>query len=276
MDKKILIACPVSNREWVLSHYLNHILKIDYPKDLICFYFIINNTTDNSHEILKEFKANHEAEYGGIKIEVYNSRNKFKDERVTEIREKHTYDWLSELRNKMLKECYSKGYDYLFSCDSDILVSPNILKRLLEHEKPFVAGLIYNGYLFRPFDASSNYDTVANAYKYPNILKGNVRDGYTHIVNYKVKNPNLNPVGTLVETDFTGAVFLASLDVCRVAKYSWNKQGEDEPFSRTVKDAGFTLYCDCSVYSQHMMNKHILDLYLDGKLTFANGEIIRV
>ncbi len=276
MNKKILIACPISNREWVLNHYLNNILNIDYPKDLISFYFIINNSSDKSYEILKKFKDENKSIYSNIKIEVYNSKNKFKDERINEIREKHTYNWLSELRNKILKECYSNDYDFLFSCDSDIIVPSNILKRLLSNNQDMVAGLIYNGYLFTPPNSPKDYDPIINAYKFPNILKGNIKEGYLHIVNYRVKNPNLNPEGTLVEVDFTGAVFLASKEVCKVAKYTWHKQGEDEPFSRTIKEAGYALYCDASCYSQHMMNKDILDLYLDGKLKFSNGDIIKL
>jgi len=275
MNKKILISCPVCNRGWILPHYLEHIYNIDYDKKLIDIYWVVNNSTDSSLDLLKDFKEKYKLEYNNIIIDIYNGKKNFKDDRVTAIREKFTYDWLSELRNRILKKCYSNDYDYLFSCDSDILVPRDVLKSLLSHNKDYVAGLIYNGYLFTPPDEAKDYDPIINAYKYPNILK-KVEGGYMHIVNYKVKNPTLNQKGTLIETDFTGAIFLASKDVCSIMKYAWHKQGEDCPASETAIKAGFKLYCDVSCYSQHMMNQKILDLYLKRELKFANGEIVKI
>ena len=276
-NQKILIACPVSNREWVLSHYLEHLYKIDYPKNLISLYFIINHSTDKSSDILKEFKNKYRNEYGHIKIEFYDSKNRFKDDRGMQTRMKFTYGWLSELRNKIARECVKRDYDYLFSCDSDILVPSNILKKLLSHKVDMVASLIYNGYLFTPKNASDGYNPMDNAYRYPNILEGNRMNGYKHIVNYHVKNPNLtNEKDGLFEVDFTGAVFLATNEVCKNGRYEWHNQGEDEPFCKSVKDKGYKIYCDTSCYSQHMMNEEILDKYLHGELTYVNGETIKM
>lgn len=276
MDKTVLLSAPLHNRAWILPHYFDKVYKLDYPKKLMSIYFIVNNCTDNTLELAKEFKSKYESEYNSIKIEVYNSAEKFQDDRFVHIREKYTYSWLSELRNKMMKECYNKGYDYIFSCDSDILIAPDTLKRLLSHNKPYIAGLIYNGYLFKPSSSDKNYDTIVNAYKFPNILKGNLRDGFSHIVNYKVKNPNLNPIGTLQETNFTGAIFVAHRDVCRVMKYEPHAQGEDCLASISAQNAGYQLFCDVSIYSQHIMNQDLLQKYLNGELKFSNEEAVKL
>jgi len=274
-NKRVLIANPISNRAWILPHFLQHIYDLDYPKHLISFYFIVNNSTDDSLNMLKEFKEKYKSEYDDVKIEILNSPTKFKDDRVTQIREAHTYTWLSFLRNRITKQCVKGNHDYLFSCDSDILVSKDCLTRLLSHNLPYVASLIYNGYLFTPPNSASNYDSLSMAYKFPNILKYD-NNTYVHIVNYKVKNPNLNPVGTLIETDFTGASFVASKDVCKVMEYDWHKQGEDLPASLSAKKAGYTLYCDASVYSQHIMSEELLHKYLNGELKYANGDVIKI
>ena len=277
VDKKILISCPISDREWVLPQYLEKLYSIDYPKKLISFYFIINHSSDKSSDIIKEFKRKYKHEYGHIKIEFYDSRNRFKDDRGSKTRSELTYHWLSELRNKIINECVKRNYDYLFSCDSDILVPSDIIKRLLSHKKDMVASLIYNGYLYTPPKALSTYEPMDNAYKYPNILKGNPYTGYKHIVNYGVKNPNLiNEDECLQEVDFTGAVFLATRQVCEVGRYKWHSQGEDEPFCRSIKDKEYNIYCDLSCYSQHMMNEEILRKYLNKELKFTNGDIIEI
>lgn len=277
MDKKILIACPISNREWVLDYYLNNIYKIEYPKNLISLYFIVNNSSDRSSDILKEFKSKYKSEYNNIKIDICNSKKNFKDDRSAKTRNEFTYNWLSELRNKITRECVKRDHDYLFSCDSDILVPSNILKKLLSHKKDFVASLIYNGYLYTPKGAEEDYDPIKNAYKFPNILRGSAYSGYKHLVNSNVKNPNLvDYENSLTEVDFSGAVFLASKEICGAGKYCWHQQGEDEPFCRSSKMKGFKLYCDLSCYSQHMMNDNILKMYLNEDLKFSNGEVIEI
>lgn len=275
MNKRILIGFPVSNREWVLPYFLKHIENIDYDKKLIDIYCIVNNSKDASLQLMQDFKNKYKDEYNSIQIEIYNNSKYPKDERTTIIREQ-IYHFLSELRNKIISKCVTLNCDYLLSVDTDILVPNDILNRLLSHNKDYVAGLIYNGYLFTPRHESFDYNPILNAYKFPNILKLNSQNTYTHVVNYRVKNPNLNEKDTLLEVDFTGAVFLATQDVCKVAKFSWNVQGEDEPFCRTAREAGFKLYCDLSLYSQHMMSKQILDLYINENLKFSNGDVIKI
>jgi len=276
MNKKILIACPVQNREWILDHYLQHIYNIDYPKHLISLYFIINNTNDNSREKLQDFKDKHQSEYSHITIEIDNCDINFKDNRSMKTRMEHTYTWLSHLRNKIIRQCVKRNHDYLLSCDSDILVPSNIIKKLLSHNKPLVASLIFNGYLFTPPNAPEGYDPIHEAYRYTNILKKKSLDKYIHIQSEDIKNPQLVEDSKLLEVDFTGAVFLASKEVCDAGRYSWHIQGEDEPFSRTVKNKGYKLYCDVSCYSQHMMSQDILDLYLNGDLCFENGDVVKI
>jgi hypothetical protein len=274
MNKRILIGCPVRDRELYLPYYLEHIYNIKYDKKLIDIYWIINNSTDKSYDLLKEFKDKYKDEYNSITIEVYNNRKYPKDERTVQVREK-IYYWLSELRNKLLKKCIDLNCDYLFSCDSDILIPNDILTRLLCHEKDLISSLIYNGYLYKPSNENSDYNPILNAYKFPNILKLE-NNTYKHIVNYKTKNPNLNPINTLTEVDFTGAVFLATQNICKDSYYEYHIQGEDEVFSRIAIQKGYKLYCDLSLYSQHLMNENILEMYLNGELTFANGEVIKI
>lgn len=268
MNKKILISCPISNREWILPTFLEHLLNLDYNNQLISLYFIVNNSKDSSYDILKEFKVQNQAKFRDIIIEVYNSKEKFVDDRVDVVRIKKTYHWLSELRNKILKKCYSGDYDYLLSCDSDILVRPDILNRLLSHKVDVVASLIFNGYLYQP--PIKDYNPIENAYRFPNILRKE-DDRYRHICTYKTKHPHKNDIGKLVEVDFTGAVFLASKEACKNTFYGWHEQGEDCVWSENLIKNGYKLHCDISCYSQHIMSEKLLQMYLNEELRFADG-----
>lgn len=252
--QRVLIATAIQNRAWVLPYYLRYIYNIEYDKKLIDIYWIINNSTDKSYELLSEFQNKYLSEYNSIKIEVYNNSKIPNDERTSKIRENYTYQWLSQLRNKILKKCVEINADYLFSCDCDILVKSDILKRLLSHNKSIVASLIYNGY---------KYVGLEKAYQYTNILKDLGNRNYQHIVNYRTKFPEKNEKGTLVSCDFTGACVLMSQNVCEKTEYSYHKQGEDEPWSWSARQAGFEMFCDVSMYSQHIMGFEFLDVFKD-------------
>lgn len=254
-DKKILIGCPVSSRGWIIPYYLRNLYNLDYDKKLIDIYWIVNNSTDNSLELLQEFKQQYKNEYNSIGIEVCNSKNKFTDNRKTEIRQKYSYYWLARLRNKLLKKCLALHADYLFSSDSDILFKRDILKRLLSHDKDIISSIIYNGYLYT--------GSPDEAYKYSNILREVDHNLYEHIVNFRIKYPDKNPLGTLVSCDYTGACILITKEVCSKVKYGWHQQGEDVVFCRTAKQAGYDLWCDVSMYSQHVMSPEFLEQFKD-------------
>jgi hypothetical protein len=253
--QKILVACPVHARGWVIPYYLRNLDNLDYDKKLIDIYWIINNSTDNSLVLLQEFKRQYKNEYNSIELEVYNSKDKFTDDRRLNIRIKSTYYWLAELRNKMLKKCLDLNADYLFSSDCDILFKRDILNRLLSHNKHIISSLLYNGYLVTK--------SPDEAYKYPNILRKAADNRYEHIVNYRVKYPDKNCVGTLIPCDLTGACILISKEVCAKAKYDWHQQGEDEYFCRSAKQAGYDIWCDISMYSQHVMSPELLEQFKD-------------
>jgi hypothetical protein len=256
MEKKVLISCPISNREWILPYYLNHVYNIEYNKKLIDIYWLVNNSKDNSLQFLKDFQKKYEHEYNSITIEIYNKKDMPRDERTTYVRETFTYNWLSELRNKILKKCVKLNCDYLFSCDSDILFPSNVLTKLLSQNKDVIASLIYNGY---------EYASVNEAYKYPNIL--NKANGtYLHVCNYYVKNPHECKEDKVIEIDATGAIILISKRVCEKTNYSFHKLGEDIHWSKSVQDEGFKLYCMLNCFSYHIMSERILDLYKNNKL----------
>ena len=276
----ILVSCPIHNRQTILPYYLKHILNLTYPKQNITLFFIVNNSTDSTLQILKEFRNTYQNEYRNIEVKEYNTNLSKGDERTDEMRKQHTYNHLATLRNKIIKKCVKEDHDFLLSCDSDILIRSTIVEDLLYYNEKFgakfIASLIYNGYKHIPIDAPSDYNPIQNAYKFPNVLKRVGFNSYKHICNWNVKNPNLVDKDVLVETDFTGAVFLAHRDVCKDMVYAYHDLGEDEPASRSAILSGHKLYFAPSVYSQHLMDNVVLERYLNGKLTFANGEIVNI
>jgi hypothetical protein len=57
-------------------------------------------------------------------------------------------------------------------------------------------------------------------------------------------------------------------------EYKEHKLGEDLHASLTAIKAGYTLYCDVSLFSVHCMSEEILNLYLNGELKFNDGTVV--
>jgi len=225
----ILIGCPVHNRAGILANYLDVCRAQDYDGD-VSFYFIANNCTDDTVKIL---------DWYDVCYKVVDNPDIMPDKRIKQDRRSTIYSWLATLRNAMLDKAISIGADFFLSCDSDIIMRPDALSRLVAHNVPAVSSLVYNGYLVCPEEPQ----------KYPNILKW---DGtkYVHQTNWYIKNNIPAPYGKIIATDFTGACILIRKDMFKY-RYGYYYQGEDEPFCRSVRAHG--LYCDISVFSHHIM-----------------------
>ncbi len=219
--KNILIASPIRNRSWILSEYLYFLSRLDYPKKNLSFHFILNDSLDSSAEILADWKAAHEKEYRYIRISEVNFDypHDWGEDRVVTAeamlnRKNKTYKSLSVLRNLILDLAWlDMDVDYLFSVDSDILVNPDILNKLLATNKDIVAGLIGNG--------NFNYNFMPLA-------------GHRNIL----------PLEKLFEVTTTGAVMLISRKVFenKLIRYSPEKTGEDEGFCMSARTHGFKSY----------------------------------
>ena len=243
MNKRIMVFAPVHQREWVLPYYLRNLYNIDYEKKKIRVLWIVNNCTDKTLELLQNFKDRHEGEYESIDIQIWNNSEvgtpkEIEHYRDTDYRNKIVYTWLSQLRNRGNYECLKYNCDYLFSCDTDILVKPDILNNLINVNKPYVAGLIYNG-----------YETHSNFWEIPNVLRKRSEISYQHLNNYYTKNK----MG-ITTCDFTGALFLASKEVLPYYIFSTDKMGEDLPACKSLQSHGYELFVSCNDYAQHIMS----------------------
>lgn len=247
-NSKILLGCPIRDREWIIPNYLESIYSLDYPKELISLCWIVNQSCDQSEKLLRDFKRQHQNEYRSIEVINYFGNRKIPtDTRINNTRLDYTYHHLADVRNLLLENIGDN--EYLFSVDSDVLVNPNCLKRLLSHQKPIISSLIYNGYLVSP----------EAPWKYTNCMKYHVDGKIGHITNWFIKNAPTLKENKLIQVDVTGAVYLISRDVIDAGvRYAYDIQGEDIPFCLSASEKGFSLWCDLQAYSNHIMDKKMI------------------
>jgi glycosyltransferase involved in cell wall biosynthesis len=108
---KVTIGMPTFNREWSLPQVLDSVYHLEYDKTSIRLCFVDNESTDGTMGIIEEFRAEHGDEYESIVVVVAKSN-------------------ISRARNIAFEK--AAGTDYIFCLDSDILVQPDTINRLLK------------------------------------------------------------------------------------------------------------------------------------------------
>lgn len=245
----VTIGCPIRTREKYLPHYLNCILNLDYPLNLINLLFLENNSTDNSYQILQSFFNEHQNKFNDITIAQVNIRD-FNDDRMADTREKYVYLALAMLRNLWIKNIKT---EYAFSVDCDIMFKPNTLKKLLSHNLDFVSALICNGHFV--------HDYIPNFNPYSNL------NAQVYNKNLELHSISVDMEG-LIEVDYTGAIALMSKKVCKLGRFDYSTFGEDLPFCQSLQDNNIKLYCDSSIRATHCMTDELLQQYVEGKFEF--------
>lgn len=223
--RRVLIGCPVRNRGWILPRYLKCVSELDYPAELISYAFIVNDSSDDTFTILSEFK---EKSAAPVYLTVLNLGNRNPYARGgTNIKQ------LVVLRNHLLEFLLTTDCTHLFSVDSDILVPPDALSRLMSHDLPVVSALVRNDH------------HISSSPGYYNILEQ--RGGmYYPLQSF--------PRGQVIKVDCTGAVYLIQRHVIeKGVRYSWHLQGEDVGFCENARGMGIELWCDTGLECEHIM-----------------------
>jgi cellulose synthase/poly-beta-1,6-N-acetylglucosamine synthase-like glycosyltransferase len=242
-NKKILLSSLIHNRAWILPQFLEHILALEYDKSIIHLYFVLNNSIDNSFNIIREFQNKYKDEYYGITIMIKNFDRDCNDERLNRhIKNKgmKTYEILKNLRSFVMNIFYEGDYDYLFSVDSDILLNKDDLNLLIESKKDAVAGLICNS------------EEIKNAYNFL-FIHGNSF--------YRAHDFNIPE--DIFEVGLTGAVILFNQNIFSFGKidYFGDKfTSEDEEFCyKLASKVGTRIFVNPKVTPKHILSKEMLE-----------------
>ncbi len=225
---KVMIGCPVRNRAWILPEYLRCLEAIDYPHEKIRYCFIINDCVDETQGILENFAQSRPA---AVRLLIDNSKIQgYK-------RGEYSFQRLAHLRNLLLNEFMHSDCDYLFSVDSDVLVTSNTLIDLINNNCDIVSCLVCNGH------------ELGNTSLY-NVLAKNQQGHYIHMRNI--------PRDRLFRVDCTGAAYLIKKTVISQhgVRYSHCYGAEDIGFCEDAASQGLEIYCDGRLECTHIMRKN--------------------
>jgi len=237
--KKILVATPTyDGMEYCFEEFLEHLKNIDSEDfDIL---IMDNSRTKKFFRKIRKIPI--------IKV-IYD-----------ETKEERNMDRLISSRNKIIEYAIEKDYDYLLMMDSDVIVPPNILKKLLNNEKDICSGLYFN------------YTKVKKEFKFLPVCYRKLEEKYYPVyekffpkANMKMFSRQMSLTeaksGELFEVSVpsAGCLFLSRKALNSGARYGMIKRFEKEfkettddiKFFRELRDSGFKLYCDTSIICNH-------------------------
>lgn len=249
----ILIGCPVRNREWIIPRYLEGIYSLNYPKENIILYWLVNDSTDETYNILKDFEQEHQDEYKNIIIEKIKNRVReykrlIKGSYV--LAEKfwlEVYTNLANLRNTVINKVLELNADYLFNIDSDIIINDvETLNILLSENKPVISAIINNDQIRNPLLPIQKSAC--------NILNFDSFGKVKHIIDWELNST--------FKIHITGAICLYNAEIFNNSKvrFGYSRYGEDIYMAERILEEGIEVWTTSKVLPNHIMAEGLFDV----------------
>lgn len=217
---RLLIACPVLRREWIIAAYLEHAQAAADRAGADARFLLVGGLGDPTFEVVDGLP-----QYDVMRVYV----NEPRDVDVRDWPKPGRKERMVDLRNLILNQARSVRRDYLLSLDSDILLHPDAIANLVETQHNYGWAAV-GGYCYM----SSNRS----------------HPSYAHLEGHAMRRPDI--VGGVGRCDVLMAIKLMTSKAWNV-DYVYDRAGEDIGWSREVKRAGLTVGVDARVVNWHVM-----------------------
>ena len=219
---KVLIAAPLRRDIKIFREYQAGLDRLIVPEGVtVDRYFVVNDCP----EVIPEIR--------GAAYDVLDTGDRFQKSDNDHLWTQENLEKMPALRNMTVRRALEGGYDYLFSVDTDIILHPETLLRLLEADKDIVSELFWtNGWCNAwMYDQSSGMKTEW------------VRPGL-----YQV---GMTGACTLMNTK----VFMAGADFTPIPNIRKALWGEDRWFCIRAAVLGFEMWIDTHCPPWHLYSE---------------------
>lgn len=233
---KLIIGCPVANRDWVLPLWWEHLkeaIDIAGVDASLLFGVPVN---DPSLDVIDDISDEINTSIIWTADPSTMVDHDWRPERYKEM---------ARLRNLLLERVNSVAPDAYLSLDSDILLQPTALRGMIE--------------LLGKYDAvgsSTNMVPLLNLQGQVTASKGSPSYFNRNSHNVLIREPQ--ELGTIMQVDVIMAAKLMSPEAYAIP-YGYNAWGEDVAWSDDCTAAGLKLGWDNRTVSRHVMRTNELE-----------------
>ena len=241
----IMVGAPVQNRAHTIKPYLKAVCDFVFDPQQVHLAFLVNNSTDDSLCILKNFKEKYGDDFGRVDIVEYPDFD-YTDNPFATNRD---YAKIAEVKNAWLSLRTNED-EHILLLDSDTIAPPNTVLDLLCADIDCVAGLV-------PTLRIKNVE-------FYNLMVQTSKGTYLHLRDLYEYEPltygQYIPRERYVYADVAGGCLMFTkhlLDQPNV-EYGYHKLGEDIYMCERIREFDNTeIYCDLNVRCKHLMGKRI-------------------
>jgi hypothetical protein len=241
---KLVIACPIYKRDWILPYWIRCILRQSVDISNIGFIFEVSPDDKATIDALRVWKhLDKNILFFDIverpDIPHFEHQNNGRQWTLSK------YHNMINMRNSILSRVRQYEPDYYFSLDSDILIeNPNTIELLIAHINDgadAVSPLMYMTPVGTAFPSVMSWSNEDNQ-------KGSRKTDY--------------PIGTYFQADIIMAAKMMSKKTYMNVNYEFHQQGEDLGWSNNAKKHNLKLFSASYIYAPHIMSLVHLSEYL--------------
>ena len=124
---KVLIAAPLRQEVKIFREYQAGLDRLIIPEGVtVDRFFVVNDCPEAIPEIR------------GAAYDVLDTGDSFRKAENDHLWTQENLEKMPALRNMTVRRALEGGYDYLFSVDTDVVLHPETLLRLLEADKDII------------------------------------------------------------------------------------------------------------------------------------------
>lgn len=221
---KVLIAAPLRQEKKIFEAYQDALDALFLPAGVMADRFFVVN---DCPEIVPEIRS-------GSWV-VRDTGETYQKTGNDHIWTESNMLAMSRLRNEILWHAGRSGYDYVFSVDTDVILRPETLARLLQLERDIVSEIFWT--------VGPNRRAWCNAWMYDQASGMKAEWG----------RPDVYRVGmTGACTLISRRVWEAGVDFTPIPNIKAALRGEDRHFCVRAACAGFELWLDTTCPAEHL------------------------
>ena len=230
--KKILITAPLRQDVKIFLEYQKGLDAIEVPAGFCVRRFFVVNDCE---EVIPQIRG---ADY--VRMDTGDEYRKTGD----------NHEWtldlmakMSGLRNRTIEGMLDGGYDYWFSVDTDLVLDPWTLYRLIEADKDIVSEIFWTKNWCNAWE-HDQYSPPREEWRKPGL--------------YKV---GMTGACTLVKR----SVFEAGVDYTQIPNIYKALRGEDRHFCVRAACAGFEMWVDTHCPATHLYTEEEYKKFMAGR-----------
>jgi GT2 family glycosyltransferase len=246
---RVLIGSPIHQKAEILNEFFISFSRLYKTNLTVDYCFFDDNNDNDTRNLIGKFKS----ENNEVIIFQSNDHQVYIKNQVTHYWNDQLIWKVATMKNKIIQYAIEKQYDYLFLVDSDLVLHPQTLKKLISTEKDIICNIFWTAWQPEALEMPQVWmeDEYSMCRKQnPPLSEEEIRK-QTLLFIHQLKIPGVYEVGGLGACTLISKKALdAGVNFSKISNLSF--WGEDRHFCIRAAALGFKLFVDTHFPAYHI------------------------